>query len=380
MKMVWVTTWSRRCGIADYSRILWPAVERKLAEAGHEGKLLSLDESGDLVRDLAALKPHLIHFQHEYGIFGGKNPPFYQFPTLARRVRATLPETHLTATAHTVLDRSYRFPVRGRGIQVPARALANLTLLRPLKKIWGPGTWGTLDGVIVHSQLQVPAVKAAGAREVAVVPHFVPVVHHRADAAGYEPFLRKHVLVFGFFTPEKGQDIVIEAMARLSPDVRLTLAGGLRTEKDRPYLEKCERLIRELGLTDRVRITGFVEQEKIDEYYRDATLVVAPFRATTGSGSLVQAFARGVPVLASDLPLNREIAERQSGALAFFRSEDSTDCASRIQELLSAEGRLSEMRESSRQYAAENDPDRIALRHLEFFARVTGFGLEEDGR
>jgi hypothetical protein len=44
MKVVWVSTWNNICGIADYSRELWPAIEKSLVERGDMGSLVSIDQ------------------------------------------------------------------------------------------------------------------------------------------------------------------------------------------------------------------------------------------------------------------------------------------------------------------------------------------------
>ena len=309
MKIAWISTWTRVCGIADYSHALFPAVRLSLARMGHELELFSLDDYPTttlLVTALEAYSPEVIHFQHEYGIFGGKNPPFYRFPRLIKAIRKSVPGARISATAHTILALDFQFPVEGRGLQKPFRNLANRHLLKTLRQSWGPETWGSLDGVIVHSELQKAIAQAAGPRTTEVIPHFVfrtqgikGTVSRNAPVQALPPLLSEIpvnapvVLVFGFFTPEKGQDIAIEAFSELvtaHPNLPhssvLVLAGGVRRHEDQPYLDRCQARIHHLGLTNRIRVTGFLENKWMDALYARATLVVAPFRETSGSGSL----------------------------------------------------------------------------------------------
>ena len=93
---------------------------------------------------------------------------------------------------------------------------------------------------------------------------------------------------------------------------------------------------------------------------------------TSGSASLVQALARGVPVLASDLPLNREINERVPDTLAFFASEDPVDCARQIERLLADRDRRERLGRQALQYAAAYSPANIARLHLDLYRRVLG--------
>jgi glycosyltransferase involved in cell wall biosynthesis len=119
-----------------------------------------------------------------------------------------------------------------------------------------------------------------------------------------------------------------------------------------------------------VEVTGYVPDAEISRVYEESDLVVAPFRMTTGSGSLVQALARGAPVLASDLPLNREINDRVPGTLALFVSEDPSDCARQIEQLLIDRDRRNVLCEQARQYAATYSPANISRLHLDLYRRV----------
>lgn len=380
MKVAWITPWDRICGIADYSKSLWPEVQKELRARGSDGLLFSLDESSvetegwrALVRELSGAGPDLIHFQHEYGVFGGKNPPGYWFPALVRALAQQLPEARLLATAHTVLAPDYRFSVRGRGVEAPIRAVANAALLPILRRTWGPKTWGGLDGVIVHSRLQTDIVAQAGVKSVRVIPHFVPVAAPIAGSswAKATSASTRTVVVFGFFTPEKGQDVAIEALPHLPQSVRLVLAGGVRRKQDESYRDSCLALAERLGVRNRVEVTGFVPAGEVGQLYARADLVLAPFRETSGSGSLAQALARGAAILASDLLLNRELIERQPGCLDFFRSGDGRDCAIRIQALLDDPARIENLRLAARAYAEENRPERVATRHVDHYSDLT---------
>lgn len=384
MKIAWVSTWSRVCGIADYSQALFPAVRLALARMGHEAELFSLDEYQTPARLLGALKefsPQVVHFQHEYGIYGGKNPPRYSFPRLVKATRRRVPGVRIAATAHTVLDADYEFPLKGRGLQRSLRGFANRFLLDSFRKIWGPDTWGPLDGVIVHSSNQQKTVLETGTRRVEVIPHFVfrtkglkgtvsrtaPVL---PQALSKIPADAKVVLVFGFFTPEKGQDVAIQAFSEVRSrrgDLWLVLAGGVRRREDQPYYDSCMAAIGKSGITDRVITTGFIDKKNVDAFYARADLVLAPFRETSGSGSLAQAFARGAAVLASDLPLNLEINTRRPGTLAFFKSADAGDCAREIERLLANETALETLRLAAQQYAEDCGPENTAEAHARFY-------------
>jgi glycosyltransferase involved in cell wall biosynthesis len=153
------------------------------------------------------------------------------------------------------------------------------------------------------------------------------------------------------------------------------IAGGPRRVEEEGYRRRLRELVGTLHIDPRVRITGYVPEVDLASIYDRAALVLAPFRATSGSGTLAQALGEGMPILASDLLLNREIAEREPGAIAFFRADDPEDCARRIDELLNDDAAREALSFAARRYAAAHTLQRMASLHLRFYRSI--LGLEE---
>jgi glycosyltransferase involved in cell wall biosynthesis len=370
-RLLWITAESQG-GIASYSHMLWPAIASAADAAGDfvplrlvQTRTGKSDEAISVARDLA---PDLVHVQHEYGLFGGLNPVRDHFPRWMRHLRQAVPATtRIVATAHSVMN-DYRFDTTTRDWRTPFHHLANRFALQSLRHRWGMGTLGTFDAVIVHSGLQRANLQADGFPVIAEIPHLVPAIEgtRRRREAGPSPV----ITVFGYFSPGKGQDIAIEAMRHLRIPAQLRLAGGVGQPAHRVYGKRCEDAIERLGLRGRVEMTGYVPDAEISRVYEESDLVLAPFRMTTGSGSLVQALARGAPVLASDLPLNRELNQRVSDTLAFFVSEDPGDCARQIERLLTDRDRRNVLCAQARQYAATYSPANISKLHLDLYRRI----------
>ncbi|MCC6276281.1 MAG: glycosyltransferase [Oligoflexia bacterium] len=376
MKIRWVTSWNRKCGIADYSKSLFPEVKRLCDQKGWQIEVVSLDEfrtPGRLLRHLVNEQPDLIHFQHEYGLFGGKNPPFYIFPRLKRALGRRLRNCRMVATAHTVIAEDYRYPLNRSAWQIPLRAAVNATLLPWLARIWGRATWGDLANVYVHSRHQMNLIRSSGQERVETIAHFVPESKIKSSAAANGP-----VVVFGFFTPDKGQDLAIEAWARLPKEFqnrKLILAGGVRTRKDKAYFKTCVRKIKRLGLGDSVEITGFIPIEKASVILAEASLVLSPFRETTGSGSLAMALSMGCPVLTSDHAINAELNERVDGAVELFKRADIENLVQRLQDLMGDQNRRLELKNAALKYANLYSIPTISQRIVNSYERVLGQNL-----
>lgn len=94
---------------------------------------------------------------------------------------------------------------------------------------------------------------------------------------------------------QKGADIAIRALALLPPRVRLVLVG------EGPERDKLEELARELGLTDRVTFTGFIDRAEVTKYRLAADIFVGPSRSEGLGHAFLSAMACRVPVVATQV-------------------------------------------------------------------------------
>jgi glycosyltransferase involved in cell wall biosynthesis len=112
----------------------------------------------------------------------------------------------------------------------------------------------------------------------------------------------------------KGTPQLVEAFGRVAgkfPEWRLVLMGEFLP----PYSEEaCRRRCRELGIEDRVEITGVLRGDKKAEQFRSAHLFVFASVAPYESFGLVMAEAMmwGLPMVVTDWRGNRDVADPQS--------------------------------------------------------------------
>jgi len=118
------------------------------------------------------------------------------------------------------------------------------------------------------------------------------------------------ILHVGSNAPRKRIDRVLQLTAdlvRKDPRVRLVRVGG-------PFTGEQQRLARDLGVMDRITILPPLDDRQLASLYRRATLVVLPSDREGFGLPVVEALACGAPVLASDLPVLREVG----GSVAEF--------------------------------------------------------------
>lgn len=145
------------------------------------------------------------------------------------------------------------------------------------------------------------------------------------------------VLAFATFAPYKGLPCLLEAFRELragDAGIRLTIAGV-----DHPrFPGYLERIRGEAGEMDGVRWLGRVEEPAVREVFGAASIVVVPATATTGASSVVhRAAALGRPIVASDLPDLRRLADEEGLWLAFVPPADARALARTLRSLLADE-------------------------------------------
>jgi glycosyltransferase involved in cell wall biosynthesis len=112
--------------------------------------------------------------------------------------------------------------------------------------------------------------------------------------------------------PNYNIDVVLRAFAGLlkqRPGATLNLIGGGPDERALRALEL------QLGIGDAVRFTGRVDEHTMAAMLRRAQACISIPTSDATSVALLEAMACGLPVVASDLPANRQWLAREGGLL-----------------------------------------------------------------
>ena len=94
--------------------------------------------------------------------------------------------------------------------------------------------------------------------------------------------------MFGFVGRYKGHDIALNVLASLPKNYKLLIVGGQHPEDRSEYFNYLLEQIEELGVVDRVQITGWVSQEEAEAFLGRTKICIAPYREVglSGSGAL----------------------------------------------------------------------------------------------
>jgi glycosyltransferase involved in cell wall biosynthesis len=220
-------------------------------------------------------------------------------------------------------------------------------------------------GVLVHSHWAAFQIEEENPDVVTrVVPMGMPIPSPVPGTAQREfkdrfglPDDRPLLGSFGFQTPIKRTDVAVRAMARPElADVRLVIAGEVSEALE------LERLARELGVADRVLITGFLPYSDFEAAISACDLCLNLRYPTAGetSASLLRVLSLGRPAVVSDYAVFAELPDELTVKVPLGDSEVE-DLAERVGEVLATPGRLREMGEAARQFIREqHDPDLAA--------------------
>jgi glycosyltransferase involved in cell wall biosynthesis len=107
-----------------------------------------------------------------------------------------------------------------------------------------------------------------------------------------------HLICVGALGPNKGQDLLVEALAGLAErDWHCVLAGPL--DRDPDFVDQLRTRISRLGYGHRVRLAGVLTGAALSHAYTTADLLVAPSRTETYGMAVTEALAHGLPVIAA---------------------------------------------------------------------------------
>jgi glycosyltransferase involved in cell wall biosynthesis len=147
-----------------------------------------------------------------------------------------------------------------------------------------------------------------------------------APASGADDGLR--LLALGRYSPAKGLEVVLRAVAAAGEHVRLDVHGPALSAEERDHRTELERLVEELRLDGRVLLGDPVPRAQVPELLAGHDGLVNNMRAGAPDKVVYEAAASCVPVLASNPVFDSLLVPEQR-----FDREDPTELAERIETL-----------------------------------------------
>ena len=292
--------------------------------------------------------------QHEFGIFGGEAGAHI----LVLLSRLTMP---VVTTFHTVLAKptAIQRAVMERIVEASSKVVVMANKGREL----------------LRSVYQVPDDK------IEIIAHGIPdVAFVGPDAAkaklGFSG--RSVVLTFGLLSPNKGIEVMIDAMPSIlkrRPDAVYVVLGtthpNLVRDQGEAYRDSLITRVRELGVEEHVMfLDQFVDHATLLEFISMCDVYVTPYlnEAQMTSGTLAYSFGLGKPVVSTPYWHAHELLADGRGVLVPFG--DATSTGREIAELLTDDARRQAI--CKRAYAVSRTMtwERAAERYVSAFEKA----------
>jgi len=150
---------------------------------------------------------------------------------------------------------------------------------------------------------------------------------------------------------QKNLVTLVEALPRLLaryPDLILVTTTSREQTSDKEEYDALKERAVELGVKENWVELGYVHHEELSLVYQAADVYVFPSFTESFGHSLVEAMACGLPVVAADTDVHREVC---ADAGVYFSTFDPSDCAEAVRGVLEDGSRRAEMERRSAERA-----------------------------
>ncbi len=364
----------RNCGIATFTYDLSHALEENLGEGSFrvvainnipEGynypEQVSFTVSQNRIHDYRLAADYvnfsgvdIVSLQHEFGIYGGPGG------TYINHFLSNLKKPVVT-TLHTILkepDPLYR------------KALMDVADLS--------------NGLVVMSQQAQQLLREVyriSEEKIYFIHHGIPDVPF-VDPNFYKDRFnvegRFVILTFGLLNPNKGIEMVLEALPRVvkkHPKVAYLILGATHPEvkrvKGEEYRLSLQRRVAKLGLDNHVFFYNrFVDLEELCEFIGACDLYITPYRSREQitSGTLAYALGMGKAVISTPYWYAQEMLADDRGRLIDFGDADGL--AQTIIEMIEDEPKRHQMRKRAYEFGRKMIWKEVGREYLKVFNTV----------
>ena len=370
MKIVYIASYGpRKCGIATFTGNKFFGMNCKSGSEGNEGIVVAMNDANneydypeevkfiiqqDKAADyIAAAKfinesgADICVLEHEFGIFGGRDGAYI----LSVLHRLKMP---VIAVLHTVLkDPSHN----QKDITKEIADVAAKTVVMTKKA--------------VEFLTQRYGIKEA---KISIIDHGIPDFDFDRKMIKEDLGLtgKKVLLTFGLISRNKGIETVIKALpsvVQAHPETVYIILGkthpGVVKHSGEEYREYLKALATEYGVEKNVLfVDEFTDEKKLFTYLSAADIYITPYlnEAQITSGTLSYAVGAGCAVVSTPYWHATELLTEDKGRL--FNFNDDIRLAEILNELLSDDELLQELRSNARAYGKEVTWPRIGKKYL----------------
>jgi glycosyltransferase involved in cell wall biosynthesis len=233
------------------------------------------------------------------------------------------------------------------------------------------------DVLLVHHQYHRELLTGAGCASLPIRVIALPVKQY-AGKRNTDPFGRGtlNLGAFGFINPLFDYDLLFDSLRLINRQWTFTWIGGIRTEQHLPLLDDLHRRIADEQWSDRFSISGWVTDDELPIRLNELHIAFALFTNRSSSASLARLFGTGKTVIATDIPLTRElfVANDAAGSPPPLLLTDSTPraVADAVERLCSDTALQATLRRGLDAYGTSRSFETMTRQLLDVYRELTG--------
>jgi glycosyltransferase involved in cell wall biosynthesis len=294
-------------------------------------KFNSLRNPWRILEAIGRVQPDVVWFNLGFASFGGKAIPAFTGITIPLFTRLKGPYTHVTL--HQLME---TVDLKDAGVRFPSLYRAGGFIATQILLF--------ADSVSVT----MPAYRNVLVEKYGRGSVYVRRHGSFASRPEYPDFTQRgnpehRILAFGKWGTYKRLEPILQAfemVVKEVPEARLVIAGTDHP-KTPGYLRSIQNKI---GIRSDIHFAGYVEEEDIPRLFQRSTVTVLPYTSSAGSSGIAHlASTYGVPIISSDIPDCKRLAEEEGLAIDFFPAGDVPQLARHVVDLLQNRNRQVEM-------------------------------------
>lgn len=312
LRVLHYSTHNEDCGIGKYQEMFINAMEETdnlknsfYPVSPNKSKLMTKSQLNDMLSDLSNVVQDydILHIQHEFSFYRD-NEMGLIIDAAAKQGKKTIVTVH---TSPNIIDTN--LVLKGLGPRSWVALLKKYSrkrwllrsMINPLKKA---------DIVIVHNEVTKKALTKFGIEEARIRKMIIPVpkVSQALKSKTIKEALKAEkgdiiLSTVGFLHRYKGLKEAIKSLSYLPPKYKLAIIGGLHPHTDDIKIyDQLTDQVRDLGLIDRVYITGYIkDDDEMNALIRETDVCLYPYDkdyySNVSSAALNNSFANHVPAV-----------------------------------------------------------------------------------
>tara|TARA_Y100000592_G_scaffold46816_1_gene74253 strand:+ start:2590 stop:3708 length:1119 start_codon:yes stop_codon:yes gene_type:complete len=303
-----------------------------------------------------------IHIQNEFGLFQGPGDMPFALSVFYDILKGLISRKHKIA----VTFHSEPMFLKAMG----ALNFENKKCARIWKKTAKLFTKKNNCIAILHSEVSENIFKESGFKNTTIIIH--GVLERSFDKRRQLKKSDDSVVLslFGYISDYKGHEFALSILELLPPNFKLSIVGGRHPESSGEEIGRLLKLATEMGLIDRVLISGWVSPEEADFYQQNADICLAPYQTQelSASGAITWSLTSQKPVIASNINAFRNI-NRESQCMLLCHPYDRLEWIWAIKKVVENKDFSNRIVKNANEYCDKYSWTNTSLRHLKIYER-----------